>query len=157
MKLVQGQTLFDLMAEPTELPEKRSEILSIFAFVCKAMAYTHSQNVIHLDLKPGNIMVGEFGEVHVMDWGLARQLFHSRFCRLPRPAAPANAKPSKRTSNKVHGTLCYMAPEQAKAEAVDKRTDVFCLGSMLCEILTGRLPTTPRGECECLNRPNKPI
>ena len=117
------------------------------------MAYAHARGVIHRDLKPSNIMVGSFGEVQVMDWGLAKVLAGGRRRRSsdgpvvrveahesasPRRGAVAAATRSRPGS--VMGTPAYMAPEQARGEvdALDERADVFALGSILCEILTGR-------------------
>lgn len=137
MKLIDGVTLTEIMSRPQQ---KRSELLRIFADVARTIAFAHSRNVIHLDLKPGNVMVGEFGEVYVMDWGLAR--FGSR------PESdqqrPDEAKPDEPArhdqAQHVNGTPDYMAPEQARGKPLDARTDVFGLGAMLCEILIGRAP-----------------
>ncbi|HEX8203180.1 MAG TPA: protein kinase family protein, partial [Isosphaeraceae bacterium] len=108
-------------------------LLAIFLQVVQAMAFAHSRGVVHRDLTPSNVMVGEHGEVQVMDWGLARVL--GRGGRAggdgPEPRALASEPPM--------GTPGYMAPEQmtgAMARA-DERTDVFGLGSILCELLTG--------------------
>ena len=116
------------------------------------MAYAHARGVIHRDLKPSNIMVGAFGEVQVMDWGLAKVLARDR------PSAEESARPDRDSSivrtvpigsdtsgsqtGSVFGTPAYMAPEQARGELalVDERADVFGLGAILCEILTGRPP-----------------
>jgi serine/threonine protein kinase len=128
---------------PPELPR----FLHLFEQVCQTIAYAHSHGVIHRDLKPANIMVGAFGEVQVMDWGLAR-VFRNRdqqseagnlaaddpssFIRHPASAGPVEPG--------VWGTLAYMAPEQARGEvaSLDQRCDVFALGAILCEILTGQ-------------------
>ncbi|MFO0880816.1 MAG: tetratricopeptide repeat protein [Gemmataceae bacterium] len=137
MKLVRGKTLAQLLKEriPGDLPR----LLAVFEQVCQAVAYAHSQGVIHRDLKPANIMVGSFGEVQVMDWGLARR---TGTPESPSSVgtAPDDALPHDQTqAGIILGTPGYMAPEQARGESdrVGPRTDVFGLGAMLCEILTG--------------------
>ena len=125
--------------------------LSVFEQVCQAMAYAHSRGVIHRDLKPSNVMVGAFGEVQVMDWGLAKVLDRGGVAdeeRAPRAGDGASAVRTLRCGSEgpesrvgsVLGTPSYMAPEQARGEldTLDERADVFALGSILCEILTGR-------------------
>ncbi len=150
MKIVQGTTLAALLDERGTSIQLNAQLLSVFSHVCQTMAYTHSQHVIHLDLKPSNIMVGEFGEIHVMDWGLARSVdtidysLSSGRVRKNRRMADTEIK------NGVHGTLQYMAPEQARGERVDKRTDVFCLGAILCQILTGFPPYWAKGRAKVL-------
>ena len=129
MKLVEGATLTSILKKLKKDPAFLGYALSIFARVCDAMAYTHSEGVLHLDLKPSNVMVGAFGEVYIMDWGLARSM-------VSKPGELA--KPVR--AHGIHGTPHYMAPEQGIGAIVDKRTDVFCLGGILCEILTGRSP-----------------
>jgi serine/threonine-protein kinase len=114
------------------------------------MAYAHSQGVIHRDLKPSNVMVGQFGEVQVMDWGLAKRLQEQVPAEKPTDVsavASSSHLPAERTrAGTVLGTPRYMAPEQARGEEVDERADVFGLGSILCEILTGRPPYPDRDE-----------
>lgn len=144
MKLIKGMTLHSLLDVDSFDKQERAKLLNIFSSGCQAMAYTHSQNIVHLDLKPANIMVGAFGEVHLMDWGLARSLnepFTGKSAdHYVLPTDDEGPDKKLTTPNRVHGTLCYMAPEQARGERVDKRTDVFCLGAILCEILTGQPP-----------------
>ncbi len=116
------------------------------------MAYAHARGVIHRDLKPSNIMVGNFGEVQVMDWGLAKVFERGGVADDP-PAEPNHEADmswiARRESSfaiskagSVLGTPAYMAPEQARGDRdqVDERSDVFGLGAILCEILTGRPP-----------------
>jgi len=114
MKLVQGRRLDDAVGG---LP--RSDRLRLFQRVCEPVAFAHSRGVIHRDLKPENVMVGEFGEVLVMDWGVAKLTGGSR-------------------ETGVIGTPHYMAPEQAAGdnESVDERSDVYGLGGILAFLLT---------------------
>ncbi len=130
-------------------------LLPIFEQVCQTMAYAHARGVIHRDLKPSNIMVGSFGEVQVMDWGLAKVLPRGGVAdevaagsERPGEAAiqtvrtgPADGG-GESQSGSVLGTPAYMAPEQARGEVerLDERADVFGLGAILCEVLTGRPP-----------------
>jgi serine/threonine-protein kinase len=104
--------------------------LEIFLAVCDAVAFAHSRGVLHRDLKPDNVMVGAFGEVYVLDWGIAVGL------------APETGLPLARDITQVTGTPAYMAPEMAAADgpAVGPRTDVFLLGAMLFELFEGRPP-----------------
>ena len=139
--------LGDRVRPTDELPR----FLGIFEDVCQTVAYAHSRGVIHRDLKPTNVMIGDFGEVQVMDWGLAKVLAPGGPADEARAAADRPGSGSIRTtrsgstvdasrSGSVMGTPAYMPPEQAGrgGEAVDERADVFGLGSILCEILTGR-------------------
>jgi tetratricopeptide (TPR) repeat protein len=124
MKLVEGMTLAEkLQAEP-DVASRRTELLQVFARVCEALAFAHRNRVIHLDLKPSNVIVGAHREVQVMDWGLAKLLDESD------------------DQLGVAGTWPYMPPEQAngRIEEVDRRSDVFGLGAMLCASLTDKPP-----------------
>ena len=161
MKLVEGQTLAELLetrASPTvDLPK----YLGIFEQVCHAVGYAHSLNVIHRDLKPANVMVGAFGEVQLMDWGMAKQIDSTveSLARSPGSRASAASDQIAETvqfsgdnttdtddvmtqAGTVMGTLAYMAPEQGRGEiaSLDARSDVFGLGAILYEILTGQRP-----------------
>lgn len=146
MQRVQGRTLGALLAQTP--PARRSDkqlyaLLQVVLKVCDAVAFAHARGVVHQDLKPDNIMVGAFGEVFVMDWGVARL----RGTAPPPPAAETCAdEPAPwdlpRTEFRIAGTPNYMAPEQAAGDPsrVDHRADVFSLGAILYEILTGRPP-----------------
>jgi serine/threonine-protein kinase len=152
MKLVRGRTLASLLAGREGLADDLPRFVSIFEQVCQTVAYAHARGVIHRDLKPGNIMVGGFGEVQVMDWGVAKVLARggegdeellptvseSAVSTIQTLRSGSDADASQAGS--VLGTPSYMAPEQARGEVdrVDERADVFGLGSILCEILTGR-------------------
>jgi tetratricopeptide (TPR) repeat protein len=151
MKLVKGHTLAALLEARPDPAHDRPRFLTAFEAVCQTMAYAHARGVIHRDLKPGNIMVGSFGEVQVMDWGLAKVLRHGSVIDKETPENEretnvATARSSSEThasqAGSVLGTPEYMPPEQARGEvdAVDERADVFSLGAILCEILTGRPP-----------------
>jgi serine/threonine protein kinase len=155
MKLVQGRTLAQLLDNQGP---GAARWLGVFAAVCQAMAYVHSEGVIHRDLKPANVMVGAFGEVQVMDLGLAKVLPCSRILRSgPMAVCPTSSKrPEDGTQTyvipdesddhtvpgSVMGTWEFMPPEQARglADEADKRSDVFGLGAFLCAILTGQPP-----------------
>jgi serine/threonine-protein kinase len=148
MKLVQGRTLAALLKERPDPAHDLPRFLKVFEQVCQTLAYAHSRGVIHRDLKPHNIMVGSFGEVWVMDWGLAKVLGpvgperpeESGRGIVNTARGPGEARLSR--TGQAMGTPAYMAPEQARGEIdqVDERADVFGLGAILCEILTGKAP-----------------
>jgi len=136
MEKVQGMTLADLLrARKSEEIGDRPVLLKFidtFERVCQTVAYAHSRKIIHRDIKPGNIMVDRFGAVFLMDWGLAKRV-----------AGEESPFAADRTRAGVFmGTPAYSSPEQARglAEASDLGTDVFALGVILYEILTGELP-----------------
>ncbi|MCA9192828.1 MAG: tetratricopeptide repeat protein [Planctomycetales bacterium] len=159
MKLVKGRTLSALLSERQDPAEDRARFIGIFEQICQAMAYSHSRGVIHRDLKPANIMVGAFGEVQVMDWGLAKVLQEGGIAdeRKERSVArDASAVVTVRSSGSdtadgagsqtqvgsILGTPSYLPPEQAlgNVEEINERSDVFGLGAILCVILTGDPP-----------------
>jgi serine/threonine-protein kinase len=157
MKLVKGQTLAkQLEARQTASASDLPHFLKVFEQICQTLAYAHARGVIHRDLKPSNIMVGAFGEVQVMDWGLAKVLEEGGVAdeartrlrqevsvirtRRSEGSASTSMPGSQTQAGSVLGTPAYMAPEQARGEVelVDERADVFGLGAILCEILTGQ-------------------
>jgi serine/threonine-protein kinase len=145
MKLVQGRTLGELLAFENRTPLQRARLLEIFSRVCQTIAFAHSHQTVHLDLKPSNVMVGAYGEVHVMDWGLSRQLDGETVPLTPIGTAAMDEISDDQvaellTHSKIIGTPSYMAPEQACGRDVGVRTDVFGLGALLCEVLTGLPP-----------------
>ncbi len=152
MKLIAGHTLAVEMKNCSGL-EGRPRLLRAFMQVCQAVGFAHSRGVIHRDLKPGNVMVGAFGEVQVMDWGLAKVVTGHEGPERP-PLRSANSQKDadanradddelsddRTQAGTLLGTPSYMAPEQARGEAIDARADVFALGGILCAILTGLPP-----------------
>ena len=123
MQLVEGTRLDECGQTSASLPGR----LRIFEKICEAVAFSHSEGVVHRDLKPENIMIGAFGEVLIMDWGLAKIM----------------GDPAAERHGTVVGTAAYMAPEQARGETdrIDERSDVYSLGAIL-EFLAG--PSPPR-------------
>ncbi len=136
MKLVQGDS-FDkwLRKHPPGNVDRIAGGIEILLKVCDALAYAHHRGVVHRDLKPANIMVGDFGQVYLMDWGLAKLI-------LSEPASGANALMN---APGAVGTADYMAPEQSRGDpkALDERCDVFGVGALLFEILCGHGPYGP--------------
>jgi len=139
MKHVQGSRLDEYRSkEPSQ-----AELLRLFEKICEAVAFANAQGVIHRDLKPENIMVGPFGEVLVMDWGVAKVLLNSD---TGSSADTESSVSQKSETDTQHGTIIgtkgYMSPEQARGEtdALDQRTDVYSLGAILNFLLTGNHP-----------------
>jgi len=141
MRLVRGETLDVILKRRATASADLAHLLNIFLQVCQAVAYAHSEGIVHRDLKPANIMVGAFGVVKVMDWGLAKVLGEPDSAALLGDFDPMLIGTQMGT---VFGTPGYLPPEQARGEIdrIDKRADVFGLGSILCEILTGEPPHT---------------
>jgi tetratricopeptide (TPR) repeat protein len=159
MKLIKGQTLEQLLLARPEPSTGRGRFVAAFEQVCQALAYAHAHGVIHRDLKPANVMVGAFGEVQVMDWGLAKVLA-SRGASVPggqrldddpdatigdtEVVSQREGDYALTRAGSVLGTPAYMPPEQAIGAVgkVDQRSDVFGLGAILAVILTGKPPFT---------------
>lgn len=135
--LILSTLLMRMRNNDTELLAFYYERKMLYSFqrICHAVEFAHSQNILHLDLKPANIHIGKFGEVHVLDWGLARYIDK---CRKKEP--PKNHKFVSNTA----GTPGYMAPEQAigNESLYDERTDIYALGGILFSILTFRSPAS---------------
>jgi serine/threonine-protein kinase len=135
MRLIQGKSLRELLADSprpesgVRATELLQRLVQIVLRLCDALAFAHGRGVFHCDVKPDNVMVGEHGEVYLMDWGVA-----------------ATAEPREDFA----GTVAYMAPEQllGRSDDIDARTDVFGLGGLLCEILTGAAPNAGKSVLE---------
>lgn len=170
LRLVRGRNLASWLAEhrSTAAPDAASlnALLSAFGRLCDCVASAHADGVIHRDIKPANVMVGEFGEVQLMDWGLARrsetkrsetkrseakrsEAAHSNVADSSHAPSDSESAPAdspadiySTSSGTVMGTLGYMSPEQARGDRrrTGPASDVFALGAVLCEILTGRPP-----------------
>ncbi|MER7585396.1 protein kinase [Kitasatospora sp. NPDC097691] len=124
MELVSGRSLAAVLAQQPALPVERA--VGIAAAVCEALAVAHAAGLVHRDIKPGNIMITDDGGVKVVDFGIARA---------------ASSDNLTRTAS-VLGTAAYLSPEQATASALDGRTDLYAVGCVLTEMLTGTAPFT---------------
>ena len=149
MKLIRGERLERVaQAVPT------AELLRLFLRICETVGFAHAQGIVHRDLKPSNVMVGSFGEVLVLDWGIARVTRDPETDGRAGPAAEAEAEAPRRDTGSpdtapgtVLGTPGFMAPEQAQGwhHLVDARTDVYALGAILRALVqpepaAGRVP-----------------
>lgn len=149
MKRVHGKPLYELInaEDPSVNVEKNIfPLIQILIKVCDAVSYAHSKGVLHRDLKPDNIMVGKFGQVYLMDWGIAC-IKRDRETSVDDDDLPVEKRRTRFTLREelrgnIIGTPCYMPPEQAHGDlnAIDERSDVFSLGAILYEILTGGYP-----------------
>ncbi|MCC6872744.1 MAG: serine/threonine protein kinase [Sandaracinaceae bacterium] len=142
MKRVKGVTLQAVLQdlangdEAMRARHSRGSLLSVMERVCETMAYAHARGVVHRDLKPANVMLGDYGEVSVLDWGLAKLQGESDLEPAEGPTGPASPDPDFTVPGSVVGTVSYMAPEQAAGDGVDARADVYSLGAMLYEVVT---------------------
>ncbi|MBD3322515.1 MAG: protein kinase, partial [Chitinivibrionales bacterium] len=164
MKLVKGKSLKDFLEEYRGDPRRffaekpLLHLIDIFLDICNAVSFAHSKGIIHRDLKPSNIMIGDFGEVQVMDWGLAKMISpNDDSSDIEKSLAAsktgffnlADGFHEHESDGKIWGTIAYMPPEQAKGkiDEIDQRSDIFSLGAILYEMLTLNPPiqgTTPK-------------
>jgi eukaryotic-like serine/threonine-protein kinase len=124
MEYVNGRTLKEVLAVEGRLMPRRA--LEIVADICSALDFSHRHGIIHRDIKPGNVMLTQTGQVKVMDFGIARAL--------------ASGASTMTQTSAVIGTAQYLSPEQARGEAVDARSDVYATGCVIFELLTGHPP-----------------
>jgi len=142
MKRLTGVTLGKRLADKAPI----QPLLNAFVAVCNAIQLAHTRGVVHRDLKPSNIMLGDFGEVYVLDWGVARVIAdRSRSTHPMQAIADHDAIEDGTTAGAILGTPGYMPPEQIKGSEVGPSADVYALGAILFEILAGE-PLHPRGE-----------
>ncbi|HSQ65034.1 MAG TPA: serine/threonine-protein kinase [Polyangiaceae bacterium] len=140
MKRIGGHTLEEIVdglregAAAIAADYTRRKLLSAMSQVCLAVAYAHSRGVVHRDLKPANVMLGDFGEVYVLDWGVAKVAGSSEAAPTASPVTITGGGPLTQAGSLV-GTPGYMAPEQVRGEPVTPATDVYALGLMLFEVL----------------------
>lgn len=136
LKRIEGQSWCELMADADTVRELFGETnllawnLSILKHVATAVRFAHSRGILHRDLKPDNVMIGSFGEVYLVDWGIAMSL----------PGCAESRLPSAGDATSMAGTPCYMAPEMLGSAPLDERTDTYLLGAILYEILSGSPP-----------------
>jgi beta-lactam-binding protein with PASTA domain/predicted Ser/Thr protein kinase len=126
MEYVEGETLRDVIRREGQLSPERA--MSLSADVCGALDFSHRNGIVHRDVKPGNVMITPEGAVKVMDFGIAR--------------AVSDSAATMTSTAAVIGTAQYLSPEQARGEGVDARSDVYSVGCMLFELVTGAPPFT---------------
>lgn len=186
MRLVKGEDLSKVYARVREAEAGWTQLraLGVVLKVCEAMSYAHSKKVLHRDLKPANVMVGKFGEVYVMDWGLARVLGRADKHDLRLQSAPPTSFSAVKTDRReahggdpdspivtmdgdIVGTPSFMPPEQARGELdqLGPHSDVYAIGAMLYTLVAGTMPYVPSGArvsartilVSALNGPPRPL
>ena len=147
MKLVKGRSLAEILTDARDGAESHSlvELLQIFLKACDGVAFAHSRGVVHRDLKPANIMVGDFGEVLVMDWGIARIVGQDEIAdeeTIQTDRQDTDLPGMHTLAGQVMGSPSYMPPEQASGQIdkIDHRSDIYSLGAILYTILTLKSP-----------------
>lgn len=162
MKLIRGRSLSQAISEAGPA-QARLQLVPHFLDLCQAVSYAHSRGVIHCDIKPANIMIGEFGETMLLDWGLAKvygkeDIFDEALQKTAETIQTGKEPDGAQTAGgKVLGTPIYMAPEQARGESdkIGPRSDVYALGAVLYTILTGRPPFQGERSSEILAKVTK--
>jgi serine/threonine-protein kinase len=157
MKRVEGRTLTEVIEAFPPGPLSHDALLDLLDVVVKvidALAFAHSRGFVHLDVKPANVMVGDFGQVYLMDWGVARRIRGGAPAREDAPAEHLGEQASGASGAVLVGTATHMAPEQARGmtELLDVRTDVFAVGALLFHALTRSAPYEAEGYWAALVR-----
>lgn len=149
MTYVEGATLKEILREARTTEEKGSipHLARIFLSICQAIAYAHSKKILHRDLKPENVIVGKFGEVMILDWGLAQIAGESEELE----DFPEEKNQNLTRPGKVVGTLAYLAPERATGSLASEQSDIYALGVILFQILTLKMPFK-RGDLETFQK-----
>lgn len=148
LRLIEGQTLYEFIEDYHKAPQNEGlrQFLESLIRVCEALSFAHSRRIVHRDLKPENVMIGAFGEVMVLDWGIARDMSEDVATDHAFMSSQAEAQPTRidreglTQQGFVVGTLGYMSPEQAQGESVGPEADIFALGGILYAFLTQALP-----------------
>jgi hypothetical protein len=148
MRRVTGRPLEELIARTRTLDERLALLPNVLAAI-DGIAHAHKRGVIHRDLKPGNILVGELGETVVIDWGLAKVVGEAD-SQSGQPTVPSAADSLQTQMGSVFGTPGFMAPEQARGEELDTSGDVFALGATLYHVLAGRPPVKGKSATEVI-------
>ncbi|MEO8698424.1 MAG: protein kinase [Kofleriaceae bacterium] len=151
MRMVDGRTLLAAIERATTLPARLALLPAVIA-ACEAVAFAHGQRVIHRDLTPSNVLVGAYGETVVIDWGLAKDLSRGASDEDDPLGDPYRGETAEGLTGAgaIVGTLAYMPPEQANAQPVDERSDVYALGAILYHLLAGAPPHRTRTTAELL-------
>jgi len=151
MERVRGRSLESVLADAKTLRDRLALLPHAIA-VADAIAYAHSEGVLHRDLKPSNVLIGPFGETVVIDWGLAKDLRTGDAAVTVPPRSDSNDGESSELTQHgaVLGTPSFMAPEQARGDASDERTDIYALGALLYTALTGEPPHRGRSAEEVI-------
>lgn len=151
MPLVEGETLKQILRK-TRLQEKKGEklnhmggsipaLMRVFMTICQAVAYAHSRGVLHRDLKPENVIIGKYGEVLILDWGLAKWIDQKEQDEIEFPQTlESNIHSHQTKTGKVVGTVAYMPPERANGETATIQTDIYSLGVILYQLLALKSP-----------------